>query len=231
MNIHERSKMLLGEERFARLSAAKVAVFGLGGVGGTAVEALVRSGIKHLTIVDFDVVAPSNLNRQILFLSKDVGKKKTDAAAERLLAINPDLDIEKIDERIDESFFEKHSFASFDYLIDAVDDVEAKLAIAKYALGTGIRFISCLGMANRVDPSKVAVKTLATTANDPLAKKIRSVFRHQGIDLTKVQVVTSEEIPLFRGPTPSSMMMVPSEAGLLIDSVVILYLANGSQED
>jgi len=226
MNIHQRTKMLLGEERFAALAKARVAIFGLGGVGGTAAEALARSGIGHLSLVDFDVVDPSNLNRQILFTAKDVAKKKTEAAAEKLLSINSEIEIATIAEMVDDKFFEKRDFEGFDYLIDAVDDVDAKLAIAQYAIQKKIPFISCLGMANRIDPSKVSVKALAETSNDPLAKKIRSVFRHHGIDLGRVQVVSSSEVPLFRGSTPSSMMMVPSEAGLLIDSVVILYLAN-----
>lgn len=229
--IFARNTLLLGPDRFNQLQQARVAVFGLGGVGGTAAEGFVRSGVGHLSLIDFDRVDPSNLNRQILFTQAEIGQLKTEAARHRFMGINPEADIALISEAVDASFFQKHDFQGFDYLVDAIDDIPAKMALAQYALAHQIPFISCLGMANRLNPALVKVSVLEKTQNDPLAKKMRSLYRHEGIDLKRVPVVCSEETPLVKGATPASMMMVPSEAGLLIDSVVILSLAKIVQED
>lgn len=225
MGIDDRSITLLGAEAFDRLATKRVAVFGLGGVGGTCFEGLIRSGIRHLTIVDFDAVSLSNLNRQILFLAGDVGANKAEIAKKRALSIAPEAAVETIVEKIDESFFARHDFSNFDYLIDAIDDVKGKLAIAEFAREKKIPLISSLGMANRLDPSQVKVTTLDLTSGDPLARKIRQIYRAAGLDLSQIEVVFSTEEPLVKNATPSSMMMVPSEAGLLIDSVVIKRLS------
>lgn len=231
MDIYERSRGLVGEDVFASLQKAKVAIFGLGGVGGTSAEALLRSGIVNLTLIDFDVVSASNLNRQLLYTSKSIGKEKAEEAKARLLNINPEAQIETISERVKTSFFSNHDFSSFDYIVDAIDDVDAKAEIASYCLEKQIPFLSCLGMANRLDPSQVELTSLDKTEGDPLAKKVRTVFRKKGLDISKIQVVFSKETPFIKGKTPCSMMMVPSEAGLLIDSVVILSLAKRPLEE
>jgi tRNA A37 threonylcarbamoyladenosine dehydratase len=229
-SILDRTTLLLGETNLHAIEGARVAVFGLGGVGGTAAEALVRSAIGHLTLIDCDAVDPSNLNRQILFNETSIGERKTLAAQAHLSAINPQCDLALIDEAVDASFFGHHDFTGFSYLVDAIDDIAGKMAIAQYAISHKIPFISCLGMANRLDPSKVQVALLSETENDPLAKKIRSLYRKANIDLTKVPVIWSKETPVCRGITPASLMMVPSEAGLLIDSVVISSLVKFPKE-
>jgi tRNA A37 threonylcarbamoyladenosine dehydratase len=230
-NITDRTLLLLGESNLKQIEGARVAVFGLGGVGGTAAEALARSNVGHLTLIDCDAVDASNLNRQILFNEAAVGQRKTEAAKAHLLAINPNPEITLIDEAVDSTFFGRHDFSGFSYLVDAIDDIDGKMAIAQYAISHNIPFISCLGMANRLDPSKVEVALLSKTENDPLAKKIRSLYRKAHIDLDKVPVVWSKEAPVYRGITPASLMMVPSEAGLLIDSVVISSLVKFPKKD
>lgn len=230
-NITDRTLLLLGASNLKSIEGARVAVFGLGGVGGTAAEALARSNVGHLALIDCDVVDASNLNRQILFTEAAVGQRKTLAAKAHLSAINPNPEIVLIDEAVDASFFDHHDFSGFSYLVDAIDDIDGKMAIAQYAISHNIPFISCLGMANRLDPSKVEVSVLSKTENDPLAKKIRSLYRKANIDLEKVPVVWSKETPVYRGITPASLMMVPSEAGLLIDSVVISSLVKFPKKD
>ena len=168
-DIFARSIGLLGEDDFNKLQDKVIAVFGLGGVGGTALEALARTGVAHFIIVDFDKVDPSNLNRQILYTSKDILKDKVEAAKERLLMINPDLDIKTFKGKAQEFDFNQ----KIDYIVDAIDDVEGKLFLAKKAQEYNIPSIMSLGMANRFDPSKVKIAKLNQTHSDPLAKKIR----------------------------------------------------------
>lgn len=217
----ERSALLIGNDEVKSLFNCKVAVIGLGGVGGTAAECLLRSGVRSLKIIDCDKVDVTNLNRQILYTSKDVGKRKTDVAAKRLKTINKKTDIEKVFARISPEFFEEFHLKDCDYVVDAIDDVEGKLALAKHCTENGIPLIMSLGMANRLDPTKIAVMPLSKTENDPLAKKIRSVFRKNGLSLASIKVVCSTELPVKKGMVPSSMMMVPSAAGLTMASVVI----------
>lgn len=215
---------MLGADNVALLKSKKVAVFGLGGVGGTCFEALVRSGVGHVYAIDRDVVDESNLNRQILFTSGDVGTKKAGAAFLRAKSIR--LDVEVLPEcySVNEETLKEHDYASCDYLVDAMDDIPAKMALIDYALAHNIPLLISLGMGNRLDPSKVKVCRLDKTEGDPLAKKLRSELRKKGVDLKKVNAVLSEEIPLVRGKKPASLMMVPSAAGLLLASTVLKSL-------
>lgn len=214
-DIYARNKLLLGEENFSRLRGKTVAVFGLGGVGGTSAIALARSGIGNLILVDFDVVADSNLNRQILFKAEDVGPPKTEVARKILLEVDSTLNIAIINEKVDEGFFKKHPL-SCDVLIDAIDFVPGKLEIASYCQNMGTDLLMSLGMANRLDPTKVTITTLDNTSGDPLARKIRQTYRKNGFDLSKIKVAFSSETPIVRGRVPASMMMVPSAAGLAL---------------
>ncbi|MBO4540479.1 MAG: ThiF family adenylyltransferase [Bacilli bacterium] len=229
-DIFERSRALLGEEAFSRLADSHVVVFGVGGVGGTAAESLLRSGVGKLTLVDFDVVDPSNLNRQILFVSEDVGKRKVEAAKKRLLSINPQAKIEIINEKIGETFFDFHPLKA-DFFLDAVDDLSAKLTIAKYCLKNHFRFLMSLGMGNRISPEGFKLITLNQSEYDPLARKLRHLFKEAGIDMREVRCVQALKQPDMTSPTPASLMMVPSSAGLYLSACALKELVKKPEEE
>ena len=216
-NIFERSIGLLGEENFNLVQDKVIAVFGLGGVGGTALEALARTGFKRFIIVDFDIVDASNLNRQILYTAKDVGRNKVDAAKERILSINPEAEIQAI-------FAKAQDFDSnqpIDFMVDAIDDVDGKLFLLKMAQEKGIQHIMSLGMANRFDNEKVHVTKLNKTHSDPLAKKMRYLVKKSGLETGDVNVVISEELPQKNAEKLYSTMIVPSAAGLTIAKFIL----------
>ena len=217
----ERSKQMLGEDKINSLSVKTILVIGIGGVGGTALEALARSGFKKFIIIDSDKVDASNLNRQILFTAEDIGVDKVDAAKKHLLKISNDFEITTIKDKICEGSLDKLNLSKVDFIIDAIDYVEGKIHIYDYSLRNKIPFISSLGMGNRLDPEQVYVTKLNKTENDPLAKKIRYLAKHKGLDLKSINVVFSKEIPLLKSPKPTSMMMVPSAAGLAIAKYVL----------
>ena len=216
-NIFDRSIGLLGEENFNLIQDRVIAVFGLGGVGGTALEALARTGFKNLILIDFDKVDPSNLNRQILYTSKDIGRNKVDAAKERILSINNEANVQTYNLKAQDFDFNQ----KIDFIVDAIDDVEGKLFILKKAQELSIPSIMSLGMANRFDPSKVKIAKLNQTHSDPLAKKIRYLVKQEGLDLSKISVVISEELPQKNGEKLYSTMMVPSSAGLSIAKYIL----------
>ena len=216
-SIFERSIGLLGEDYFNHIQDKVIAVFGLGGVGGTALEALARTGFKHFLIVDFDKVDPSNLNRQILYTAKDIGRNKTEAAKERILSINPDADIKEFNMKAQDFDFNQ----KIDYVVDAIDDVEGKLYILQKAQEFNIPQIMSLGMANRFNPEQVRIAKLNQTHNDPLAKKIRYMSKKAELDLSKINVVISEELPQKNGEKLFSIMTVPSSAGLVIAKYIL----------
>ena len=216
-----RSKQLLGEGKINALEDKVILVIGVGGVGGTALEALARSGFKKFVLIDFDKVDISNLNRQILFTSEDVGKDKVFAAKDRLLKISKDFEVKTIQARIGEQSLHELEIGDVDFIVDAIDFIEGKLKIYEFALEHHIPFISSLGMGNRVDPEKVTITNLNKTENDPLAKKLRYEARTRGLSLKDIPVVFSKEEPLIKSPKPASMIMVPSTAGLLIAKYVL----------
>ena len=215
--IFERSIGLLGEENFNLLTDKVIAVFGLGGVGGTALEALARTGFQHFLIVDFDKVDATNLNRQILYTAKDIGRNKVEAAKERILAINPDADIKVFNAKAQDFDFNQ----KIDFAVDAIDDVDGKLFILKKVQENDIPSIMSLGMANRFNPEQVRVSKLNQTRNDPLAKKIRYMAKKAELDLSQINVVVSEEIPQKNAEKLYSTMMVPSSAGLTIAKYIL----------
>lgn len=221
MELFERTIGLIGNDNFNKLKNCHVLVCGIGGVGGTAVEALVRSGIGKITIVDFDTVSPSNINRQILFTAKDIGSSKVTSAEKRLKEINPNCEVKTIEKRIDENF---ELVDDYNYIIDAIDDVNGKKTLAKLASFKKIPIIISLGMANKIEPSLVKITRLDKTTNDPLARKIRYEFKKEGIDTSKILTVNSNETPIKDGTTLNSMMFVPSSAGLNLAAHVIKEL-------
>ena len=216
-NIFDRSIGLLGKENFDLIQDKVIAVFGLGGVGGTALEALARTGFKHFILIDFDKVDPSNLNRQILYTQKDIGRNKVEAAKERILSINPEADIQIFNCKAQDFDFKQ----KIDFIVDAIDDVNGKLYILSKAQEKDIPHIMSLGMANRFDPSKVKIAKLNQTHNDPLAKKLRYMVKKQGLNTANINVAISEELPQKNGEILYSTMMVPSSAGLSIAKFIL----------
>ena len=220
-NYLDKSILLLGEENIKSFGSKVILVIGLGGVGGTALEALARSGFKKFILIDCDKVDESNLNRQILYTKSDVGKHKVDAAKEHLLGINNKFEILTINTKIEESTLETLELGKIDFVIDAIDYIPGKLNIIEYSIQNKIPFISSLGMGNRLNPEEVCFTKLNKTENDPLAKKLRYEAKQRGLDLKEINVVFSKEIPLIKSPKPASMMMVPSTAGLIIAKYVL----------
>ena len=220
--IFDRSIGLLGKDNFKLIQDKTIAIFGLGGVGGTALEALTRTGFKNFILIDFDKVDPSNLNRQILYTEADIGKYKVEAARDRIHTINGFANIETFEMKAQDFNYYKN----IDFIVDAIDDVEGKLFILKKAQEKNIPSIMSLGMANRFDPSLVKIAKLNQTHNDPLAKKIRYLAKQDGLDLSKIPVVISEELPQDNGNKLYSTMMVPSSAGLSIAKYILEFIIN-----
>lgn len=226
-----RTAMLLGETSIEKLQKAHVAVFGIGGVGGNAVEALVRSGVGELTLIDGDDVAESNLNRQIFATLSTVGMPKTEAAAKRLRDISSDCKLNLIRSFVLPENIEEMDFTEFDYVIDAIDTVSAKLAIIKKCDAMGIPVISAMGAGNKLDPTRFEVADIYETSVCPLAAVIRRECRKAGVKSLKV--VYSREpatVPHFQPPaepdskrrlTPASSAFVPSVSGLIIAGEVV----------
>lgn len=220
--IDTRSKLLLGDD-FNLIKNFKIVVIGLGGVGSIVPLSLVRSGVKNLLLIDGDKVDATNLNRQMAYYSQDVGLFKSEVLKKKLLEIRDDLNLEEkhifIDKETDFSFLK-----GFDYIVDCIDDIEAKVLLAKFAINNDIPLIASMGTGNRLDPSKLIITRLDKTSGDPLAKKFRYLLRKENIDLKKINVVTSLEEPLVKGQVVSSMAFVPNAAGLLMSSYVLKEL-------
>jgi tRNA A37 threonylcarbamoyladenosine dehydratase len=228
-----RTRLLLGDEAMEKLKRSRVAVFGIGGVGGYVCEALVRSGVGHFDIVDNDKVCLSNINRQIIATGKTVGKYKTEAMKERMLDINPDVDV--IEHKC--FFLPENSdgfpFADYDYVVDAVDTVTAKLELVMKCKEIGVPVISSMGAGNKLDAGAFKVADIYKTKMCPLAKVMRHELKRRGVK--DLKVVYSEEAPIIpRGdmfspeeePTqrrsiPGSVAFVPSVAGLIIAGEVV----------
>lgn len=220
-----RTGLLLGEDGVARLARAHVAVFGIGGVGGHCAEALARSGIGKFTLVDRDTVSLSNLNRQIVALHSTVGRLKTEVMRERILDINPEAEV-----RSAETFFlpenaDSFDFSAFDYVVDAVDTVTAKVELVLRAFRAGCPIVSCMGAGNKLDPTRFEISDIYETSADPLARVMRRELRSRGI--SGLKVVWSREEPLSSGGNrvPGSVAFVPSAAGLVLASAVVRDLA------
>ncbi len=225
-----RTEAILGAGSVASLARARVLVFGIGGVGGFTVEALARAGVGHLVLVDNDEVALSNINRQIIATHGTVGTAKVHAMKERIADINPDCNVEAI-----KSFYLPENagdfdFSSFDYVVDAIDTIKAKIDIASRCDDLGVRLISAMGAGNKLDPTMFEVSDIYTTSVCPLARVMRSELKKRGV--RKLKVVYSREQPVktdclgqTKGtgghPAPGSISFVPSVMGLIIAGEVI----------
>lgn len=240
-----RTGLLIGEEGVEKLQSARVAVFGIGGVGGYVVEALARSGVGALDLIDNDTVALSNLNRQIIATKQTVGQYKVDVMKERIMSINPEAQVE-----VYRCFFlpenaDEFDFAQYDYVVDAVDTVTAKLEIIMRAKAVGVPVISCMGAGNKLDPTKFEVTDIYKTTMCPLAKVMRRELKKRGVESLKVVYSTEQalqpRIPekednqsgqsvdqsntenpgSSRRSTPGSIAYVPAVAGLIAAGEVI----------
>lgn len=220
----EREIALIGEEDFLKIQTKKVLVFGLGGVGGYVCEMLVRSGIKEIGICDFDIITNSNKNRQIIALDSTIGKNKVVVMKERLKDINDNLIIHEYNFKIMEDNINKIP-NDYDYFIDAVDDVSAKIAIIRYAYANNIRIISSMGTGNKLDPTKFKISKINQTKVCPLAKVMR--YKLKELNISDLMVLYSEELPIkTSNKVISSISFVPSVAGILIARYVILDIIN-----
>lgn len=237
MGMTERTALLLGEEGIERLNQAKVLVFGLGGVGSYTVEALARSGIGSLTLVDDDVVAESNINRQLVALHSTVGMAKTEVAKKRIADISPTCKVETIQMFYTPETADKISFEGYDYIVDAVDTVSAKLEILQRAQKANVPVISCMGTGNKLHPEKLCVTTIEKTQGCPLARVMRRECKVRG--LKNIPVVYSTEPPIQhkgntmqqqsntsrtgnpKKSTPGSVSFVPGCAGLMLAAEVV----------
>lgn len=216
----DRTINLIGSENYKKICNLKIAVIGLGGVGGTALEALARTGFSKFLIIDHDIVDVTNLNRQILFSYGDINRPKVEIAMKKILSINPFADIET--HKIKVSSSNTDIIGKVDFIVDAVDDIKAKVCIAEYAIKNNIPFVSSLGMANRINPNEVNIIRLDKTTIDPLAKKFRYELKKNNIDTKKVMTVFSSELPRTSSSNLNSIVTVPSSAGLNI----CLYIIN-----
>lgn len=221
----DRLLKIITEEDFKKISNLKVLLVGIGGVGGYTLETLVRMGVGHITIADYDVVEESNLNRQIIALKSNIGEFKVDVAKKRCLDINPNLDIQTIKEKLTKDNLFKLNINSYDYIIDACDTITVKVALIKEAISNNVKIISCMGTGNRFNPTKLEITDISKTYNDPLAKIVRKLLKEEGIKHAKV-VFSSENPIKNHEKTPGSTSLVPSVAGILLASYVINDVLN-----
>lgn len=219
----ERLITLIGEDDVNKLKKANVLIVGLGGVGGYALETLVRSGIYNLTIVDGDIVELSNLNRQIISKRDVIGRPKALVAQARTLEINPDVNLKVINQFIREDNFSLLNIDSFDYVIDACDDLNLKMLLIKNA--DKYKLISSMGTANKMDMTRFKITTIDKTSYDPLAKIIRKKIKEEKIR-TKFKVVSSDEKVMKNGTKLGTIAYMPAVSGLLCASYVINDIIN-----
>lgn len=234
----DRTQRLLGTEAMEKLNHSHVAVFGIGGVGGHVADALVRSGIGEITIVDSDEVAESNINRQLIATTKTIGRKKVEVMKEHLLEINPDVKVHSYGCFFLPETKEQFAFEKYDYVIDAVDTVTAKIALVEACKEAQTPIVSSMGAGNKLDPTAFEVADIYKTSVCPLAKVMRKELKARGVKHLKV--VYSKEIPLepvedadfisdekrSRRATPGSIAFVPSVAGLILAGEVVKDLSN-----
>ena len=228
-----RTEALIGADAMKKLAGSTVCIFGIGGVGSYALEAVVRAGVGTVIITDCAVVDESNINRQLIALESTVGMQKTEVAAARIKDINPDVIVITHNIFVDESNISDVVLTDTDYILDAIDSIKSKLAIIDFAHKNDIPVLSCMGTGNKLHPEKLQVSDIFKTSVDPLARIMRSELKKRGIK--KLNVVWSDENPRLKGDqmpenkdgkkVPASISYVPSSAGLLMASVAVSHLS------
>ncbi|MCM1364466.1 MAG: tRNA threonylcarbamoyladenosine dehydratase [Faecalibacterium sp.] len=240
LNQFSRTELLFGKDKMEKLFSARVAVFGIGGVGGYVVEALARSGIGALDLIDNDTVCLTNINRQIIATHKTIGQYKVDVAENRIHEINPDVTVRKYKTFFTPETENQFDFSEYDYVVDAIDTVSGKIALVMNAQKAGTPIISCMGAGNKMDPTQFEVTDIYKTSVCPLAKVMRTELKKRGI--RKLKVVYSKEPAITphydessetkgtaNRPAPGSNAFVPSVAGLIIAGEVIKELTGYSK--
>ena len=242
MDAYSRTRFLLGDDGMMKLKNAHVAVFGLGGVGGYVAEALARSGVGTLTLVDHDTISETNINRQILATTDTVGMDKAEAAAQRVKAINPDIKIYPRKTFYLPDTADQFDFAEYDYVVDAIDTVTGKLMLVQAAQAAGTPIISSMGTGNKLDPTAFRVGDISQTSVCPLARIIRKECKKRGIKKLKVVWSTEDpiacdlpegdpawaELPEGRNALPGSVCFVPATAGMILAGEVIKDIVKAS---
>lgn len=230
MNEFNRLQLLIGEDGLAKLKQSSVAVFGIGGVGSYVVEALTRSGIGSIAIIDKDVIDITNINRQLIATHSTIGKRKVDVTRDRISDINPECKVQGYHVFYNEETMNAIDLRDYDYIVDAIDTVTSKILIVKQAKEFNIRVISCMGTGNKLDPKRLEIADIKETSVCPLARVMRKAMKDSGIN--NLKVLYSREKPLSpvqdftednssRRQIPGSSAFVPSVAGLIIASEVI----------
>ena len=233
MDMFSRTRLLLGVDAMEKLKNAHVAVFGMGGVGGYVVEALARSGVGALTLVDHDTVSLTNINRQILATMDTIGMEKSAAAEKRVKSINPECRVDARHQFYGPDTACEFDFTKYDYVVDAIDTVTGKLALIAAAKAANVPILCCLGTGNKLDPTRFQITDIAKTSVCPLARIMRKECAKRGYKNVKVlystedpipsdpNALTDEELPEGRRALPGSVAFVPSVAGLIIAGEVI----------
>lgn len=222
-----RTALLLGQEGVEKLKKSRVAVFGVGGVGGYVVEALARSGVGTLDLIDNDVVSLSNINRQIIALHSTVGRLKTEVAAERAKDINPNITVHTHNVFYLPETAAQFDFSAYDYVVDAIDTVSGKIALVEQAKAAYVPIISAMGAGNKIDPTAFLVADVSQTSVCPLARVMRRELKKRGIEHLKVVYSKEEPLPSKTvdeetgKPIPASVAFVPSVVGLILAGEVI----------
>lgn len=225
----DRTLKLYGESGIEKLKNSSVLVFGVGGVGSYLVEALARSGIGAITVVDGDEYSITNLNRQLYATLDTIGKKKVDATVERIKSINPSCKATAICKFVLKEDLDSFDFSPYSFVVDAIDTVSAKLSIIINAKKQGVPVISCMGTGNKKDPTLFKIADISKTKVCPLCKVMRKLLKDNGV--TNLEVLYSEEEPLKSGDrTPASNSFTPAVAGLILAGKVINYLVDKEDE-
>ncbi|MBP3461405.1 MAG: ThiF family adenylyltransferase [Bacilli bacterium] len=217
----DRLELLIGKDNIETIKKTKVLLIGVGGVGGYALESLVRSGIENITIVDFDKIDKTNLNRQIISLNSNIGEYKVDVCKKRVKDINPNCNIKIIKEKITKENFDILNIENYDYVIDACDSIEVKKEIIRRCIKNKIKFISSMGTGYKLDPSKLEIIDIRKTSYDPIAKIIRKMVKEEKIKGKVMVVCSKEENIKINSKVIASNSFVPATAGLLCTSYVI----------
>lgn len=223
MKWYDRLEKLIGYDEVNLLKEKRVLILGIGGVGGYACESLVRSGIGHIYIIDYDKIDITNINRQVIALHSTIGLYKVDVMKERMLDINPSLDIRISKEFIDENNL-KTQLSNIDFVVDACDTLKTKLELIKLCKKLNIPFISCMGTGNKMDPSRLKIVDIRKTSYDPLAKLVRKFVKEEKINGKVMVVCSDEEKYVSHTSIIPSNSFVPATAGLLLASYVIRKL-------
>jgi tRNA A37 threonylcarbamoyladenosine dehydratase len=227
MENFDRIKILFGEDDFAKIQNAGVIVFGLGGVGGWCAEALVRSGIQKIGIVDFDKIEESNINRQIIATTKTLGQAKADVFKERILEINPNCKVKSWEQKFTKENAKDYNIADYNYVIDAIDIIENKIDLIILAKNQNVKFYSSMGMAQKINPLNIKIADIWDTKGCPLAKKIRTELRACNFAGNFLTVYSSENIARHENFNKEkkiingSLMPVTAAAGMILASLVI----------